>query len=448
MTNRPPPQNIEAEQSVLGGIMLDNVMMNDVTLILRPGDFFKSAHQKIYSAMMELNEKDKPIDSISLNDLLKKKKWLKNVGDTPYILHLSSSVPTAANVMYYAGIVKEKSQLRKVVSAGITLSESAYNEVGDVGTFLDQAEQTIYDISNDKSGAPYHKIGSLISDTFNAIGELYHREDKITGIQSGFTDLDKLTAGFQPSDLIIIAARPSMGKTALALNIAMNSAHEYGKSVIIFSLEMSKEQLTTRMLCTEAQVDMQRVRTGYLKDADFPKLAEATETIYEAPIYIDDTPAITILELRAKCRRLKAEGNLALVIVDYLQLMTGRQNKGNVREQEISGISRSLKALAKELNVPVIALSQLNRALEGRDNKRPRLSDLRESGAIEQDADVIGFIYRDEVYKKDTRDRGVAELIIGKQRNGPTGTVKLSFKIEYTRFYDLSDPYDMSYEED
>jgi replicative DNA helicase len=438
---RVPPQNVEAEQSVLGGALLDNTVLNNVVELLAPEDFYKSAHQKIYSAMLELSEKGDPIDTITLNNYLKLKNELENVGDTSYIAFLSSSVPTAANVEYYAKIVREKALLRKVISLATSLSSEAYNEAEDIDSFLDHVEQSVYAISNDKIRPSFYSMKDLIKSSFKTIEELYHKKQLITGIHSGFSDLDEITSGFQPSDLIIIAARPSMGKTALALNIAQKSAIEHGSHVVVFSLEMSKEQLVTRMLCTEAEVDMQRVRSGYFSESEWPKLTRAAGTLNEAPIYIDDTPAITVLELRAKCRRLKAEDKLDMVIVDYLQLMQGR-GRTDSREQEISMISRSLKALAKELHVPVIALSQLNRALEQRENKRPRLSDLRESGAIEQDADVIGFIYRDEVYKKDSKDDGVAELIVGKQRNGPTGTVRLAFRKQYTKFADLDESHE------
>ena len=444
---RVPPQNIEAEQSVLGGILLDNSVLNEVIETLLPEHFYKSAHQKIFSAMLDLNENAEPIDIITLNNYLKQKDLLENVGDTSYITYLSSSVPTAANVIYYAKIVREKSLLRKVISAATVLSSEAYNEAEDVDSFLDYAEQVIFEISQEKVKPSYYAVGDILKSSFKAIEDLYYKKQLITGVATGFRELDEKTAGFQPSDLIILAGRPSMGKTALALNIVRNAAVDHGQTVVIFSLEMSKEQLVTRMLCSEAEVDLARVRTGYLSEAEFPKLTTAAGNLSEAPLFIDDTPAITVLELRAKCRRLKAEHNLSLVVVDYLQLMRSRIRTDS-REQVISEISRSLKALAKELQVPVIALSQLNRALEARPDKRPKLSDLRESGAIEQDADVIGFIYRDEVYNSDTDDIGVAELIIGKQRNGPTGMVKLSFRKQFTKFSDLDEVHDDYYADD
>jgi replicative DNA helicase len=444
---RVPPQNIEAEQSVLGGIMLDNTILNKVVEMLTPENFYKSAHQKIYSAILDLSEKGDPIDIITLNNHLKLKNQLENVGNTAYITFLSSTVPTAANVEYYAKIVREKSLLRRIISASTELAGDAFNETDDVDSFLDHAEQVIFDISQEKITASFYSVKDVIKSSFKTIEQLFHKKQLITGIPTGFADLDKMTSGFQPADLIILAGRPSMGKTALALNILRNSAIDHGNTTVIFSLEMSKEQLIMRMLCSEAEVDGSKVRSGYLSELEWPKLTLAAGTLSEAPIFIDDSPAISVLELRAKCRRLKAEHDLGLIVVDYLQLMKGR-GKAESREQEISAISRSLKALAKELSVPVLALSQLNRALEQRPDKRPRLSDLRESGAIEQDADVIGFIYRDEVYKHDTQDKGVAELIIGKQRNGPTGTIKLTFRKDYTKFSDLDETHEgYDYEE-
>jgi replicative DNA helicase len=429
-----PPQNIEAEQSVLGGILLDNDVLNELAGNLSADDFYKSAHQKIYSAILELSEKREPIDTITLNNHLKLKNELINVGDTSYIAFLSSSVPTAANVVHYSKIVRGKAVLRRVASTARILMSKAYEETDDIENIIDEAGSALLDISSSTETKPYYPINKLIKAAFNKAEELSKRTDKTIGVHSGFTDLDELTAGFQPSDFIIIAARPSMGKTALALNIAQNAAHDYDHSVIIFSLEMSKEQLAQRMLCTEAGVDLLRFRSGYFRDDDWPKLIRAAGRINNIPLVIDDTPAITVFEMRAKCRRLKSEGKLDLIIIDYLQLMSG---KGDIREQQISDISRSLKALAKELNIPVIALSQLNRGPELREDKRPKLSDLRESGSLEQDSDVAIFIYRDEVYNKKTTDKGIAELLIRKQRNGPTGDVELGFVKKCTKFNNL-----------
>ncbi len=435
-----PPKDIEAEKSVLGGIMLDNFALNKVIEILSPEDFFVSAHQKIYSAILDLNEKGEPVDVITLNNRLKQSKLLENVGDTAYITLLSSCVPTAANVTHYAKIVKEKALLRKVIHAATGLAFEAYEEAEDIDAFLDRAEQVIFDISQGKINPSFFSVRDIIKSSFKTIEELYQKKELITGVATGFEKLDELTSGFQPSDLIIIAGRPSMGKTAFALNVAQNTAIMHKTTVAVFSLEMSKEQLILRMLCSEAQVDAHKLRTGYLSKSDWPKLARAAGSLSEAAIFIDDTAAISVLELRAKCRRLQAEHGLGLIIVDYLQLMRGRgKGRSDSREQEISEISRSLKALAKELKVPVVALSQLNRSLEQRPNKRPRLSDLRESGAIEQDADVIGFIYRDEVYDSKSKDQGIAEFIIGKQRNGPIDTVRLAFINKYTKFENLDD---------
>lgn len=435
---RVPPQNIEAEQSILAGIMLDNSVLNSVVEALAPDDFYKSAHQKIYAAMLDLNEKGDPIDIITLNNHLKRKNILENVGDTAYITFLASFSPTAANVMHYTKIVKEKALLRNVVSAATLLASEAYEEAEEVDTFLDHAEQVIFEISQQKVNPSFYPIKDIIKSSYKTIEHLFEKKQLITGVATGYKDLDKMTSGFQTSDLIIVAGRPSMGKTAFALNLARNAAVEHDTIVAVFSLEMSKEQLVMRMLCSEASVDASRVRSGFLEKSDWPKLTRAAGALSEASIFIDDTPAITVLELRAKCRRLKAEHNLGLIVVDYLQLMKGR-GRIDSREQEISEISRSLKALAKELHIPVVALSQLNRALEQRPDKRPRLSDLRESGAIEQDADVICFIYRDEVYNPDSKDKGIAELIIGKQRNGPIGKIRLAFLNRYTRFDDLDE---------
>jgi replicative DNA helicase len=350
---------------------------------------------------------------------------------------LVNGVPTAANISYYAKIIKEKALLRKLINRTTEIVSQSYSISGDVDEFIDQAERTIFEISEDRVRPSFYPIKDLIKSSFKTIERLYEKRQLITGVPTGFQRLDELTSGFQPSDLIIIAGRPSMGKTALALNIAQNASVQAAIPAAIFSLEMSKEQLALRMLCSEAKVDAHRLRGGFLSEADWPKLTRAAGSLSEAPLFIDDTPGLSALEMRAKTRRLKIEHNLGLVIVDYLQLMRGRASADS-REQEISDISRSLKALAKELAIPVIALSQLNRRVEERGDKRPQLSDLRESGAIEQDADVILFLYREEVYNKSEENRGKAELIIGKQRNGPTDKVDLAFLDKYTRFENLS----------
>ncbi|MBN2179382.1 MAG: replicative DNA helicase [Deltaproteobacteria bacterium] len=432
-----PPQNLEAEQSVLGGILLDNMALNSVLEILVTDDFYSEAHRKIFTAIIELSEKSEPSDLITLSSILRDKKQLGGIGGESYLASLVDTVPSAANISYYSKIVKEKAILRKLIGAATEILNKSYDSSSDIDTVLDESEHTIFEISENKVKPTFYPIKEIIKDSFKTIESLYERKALITGVSTGYKKVDEITSGFQNSDLIIIAGRPSMGKTALAINIAQYASIENETPVAIFSLEMSKEQLAFRLLASEARVDSQRLRKGFVGEVDWPKLTTAAGRLSEAPIYIDDTPAISVLEMKAKARRLKAEKGLGLVILDYLQLMRGR---GPSREQEISEISRSLKSLAKELEVPVVALSQLNRQVETRSDRRPQLADLRESGAIEQDADVIMFIYRDEVYNKseDNPEKGLAEVIVGKQRNGPTGLVKLSFLKEYTRFENLA----------
>jgi replicative DNA helicase len=427
-----PPQNIEAEQSILGGILIENDAINTVVEFLEAGDFYREAHQKIFQCMITLSEKNEPLDLITLTNELKKTKELESIGGASYLASLVESVPTAANIAYYAKIVKEKSILRKLISTATEIVTQSYHEGKDLEDFLDDAEQAIFRISEHRVKPAFYPIKEIVK----VIERLYEKKELITGIPSGFKDLDRKTAGFQNADLIIVAGRPSMGKTALCLNIAQHASITSKIPTAMFSLEMSKEQLAIRMLCSEARVDSSRLRSGFLSESDWPKLTMAAGALSDAPIFIDDTPAISVLELRAKARRLKADRGLGLVIVDYLQLMRGRSGMER-REQEISEISRSLKALAKELDIPVLAISQLSRKAEDRPGRQPQLSDLRESGAIEQDADVIIFIYRDEVYNPDSDRKGTAEVIIGKQRNGPTGKVDLSFISEFTTFKDL-----------
>jgi replicative DNA helicase len=431
-----PPQNIEAEQSILGGVLIENDALNIVIEFLEDGDFYREAHQKIFKCMIALSEKNEPLDLITLTNELKKKKELEDIGGASYLAGLVESVPTAANIAYYAKIVKEKSILRKLISTATEIVTQSYQERKNLEDFLDEAEQAIFRISENQVRPAFYPIKEIVKESFKVIERLYEKKELITGVPSGFKDLDRKTAGFQNAELIIVAGRPSMGKTALCLNIAQHAAIATKIPTAIFSLEMSKEQLAIRMLCSEARVDSARLRSGFLSESDWPKLTMAAGALSDAPIFIDDSAAISVLELRAKARRLKADRGLGLVIVDYLQLMRGRSGAER-REQEISEISRSLKALAKELNIPVIAISQLSRKAEDRPGRRPQLSDLRESGAIEQDADVIIFIYRDEVYNPDSDQRGTAEVIIGKQRNGPTGKADLSFISEFTTFKDL-----------
>jgi replicative DNA helicase len=437
LAQRLPPQNLEAETSVLGAVLLENEALNRVLEILQEDDFYRNAHRRIFSAILHLYELSEPVDLITLSEVLKTRGELDDVGGVEYLNSLVNAVPTAANISYYAKIIKEKAILRKLINRATEIVSQSYSNSGDVDEFIDQAERTIFEISEDRVRPSFYPIKDLIKSSFKTIERLYEKRQLITGVPTGFQRLDELTSGLQPSDLIIIAGRPSMGKTALALNIAQNASVQAAIPAAIFSLEMSKEQLALRMLCSEAKVDAHRLRGGFLSEADWPKLTRAAGSLSEAPLFIDDTPGLSALEMRAKTRRLKIEHNLGLVIVDYLQLMRGRASADS-REQEISDISRSLKALAKELSIPVIALSQLNRRVEERGDKRPQLSDLRESGAIEQDADVILFLYREEVYNKSEENRGKAELIIGKQRNGPTDKVDLAFLDKYTRFENLS----------
>ncbi|MBU0485855.1 MAG: replicative DNA helicase [Proteobacteria bacterium] len=437
--HRLPPQNLDAEQCVLGSILLQSGAVVRAVELLTPDDFYRDNHKIIFEAMIKLFDKAEPQDLVTITSLLQDQNKLNEAGGPAYIASLTDIVPVAANISYYANIVRSKSILRQLISTTTDIASRCYEEQDDIDGLLDDTEQTIFEISRSKSKQAFHPMSSIASEAFKTIEKLSERKELITGIPTDYHEFDKMTAGLQPSDLIILAARPSMGKTALAMNIAQNAAMFHKVPVGVFSLEMSKEQLGMRMLCSVSRVNSQNIRTGFIKETDWPKLARATAMLQDAPIYIDDTPAISILEMRAKARRLKTEHNLGLVVVDYLQLMRGRTSTER-REQEISEISRSLKAMAKELKIPVIALSQLNRSLESRPNKRPQLSDLRESGAIEQDADVICFIYRDEVYNKseDNPKRGIAEIIIGKQRNGPTGSIDLAFIDYITTFENLS----------
>jgi replicative DNA helicase len=433
-----PPQHIEAEQSVLGGILIENEAINRVTEILDADDFYRDAHRKIFNALINLSERDEPADLITLTNELRKIDQLDSIGGASYLASLIDSVPTAANIEYYAKIVKEKAILRKLIQTSTEIITQSYEDRGDVEGFLDEAERAIFEISEKRVRPSFYPIREIVKASFATIEKLFQKKEAVTGVPSGFRELDRMTAGFQPSDLIIIAGRPSMGKTAFCLDVAEYAAIDNKIPVAIFSLEMSKEQLVIRMLCSQAHVEGTRLRTGYLNESDWPKLTIAAGNLSEAPIYIDDTAALSALELRAKARRLKADRGLGMVIVDYLQLMKGRARVES-RQQEISEISRSLKALAKELNIPVIAVSQLSRKTEERTGNRPQLSDLRESGAIEQDADLILFIYRDEIYNRseDNPNRGKAEVIIGKQRNGPIGKIDLAFLDKFTTFKDL-----------
>ena len=441
--DRIPPQNLEAEVSVLGAVLQESGALLKAMETLRPGDFYKEAHRKIFAACVELFERNEPVDLVTLANELMQRKVLEEVGGASYLASLVDSVPTAANAAYHARIVKDKAILSALIQKATAVVTRAYADTDDVGIVLDWAEQQIFEISQEKSSRSFVPLKSILKGTFELIETLYERKSHVTGVPTGFAKFDEMTAGLQPSDLIVVAGRPSMGKTSFCLNIAQHAAIHDHTTVAIFSLEMSKEQLVQRMLCSEAQVDSHKLRTGYLSDSDWPKLTRGAGILSESPVFIDDTPGITLLEMRAKARRLKAEQGLGLVIIDYLQLISGR-GRAESRQQEISEISRSLKAMAKELSVPVVALSQLSRAVESREDKRPQLSDLRESGAIEQDADVVAFLYRHAVYARkdtskqpegdDSEEDNTTEVIIGKQRNGPTGTVYLAFRREFTRF--------------
>ncbi|HLG20075.1 MAG TPA: replicative DNA helicase [Bdellovibrionota bacterium] len=436
---RVPPQNIEAEQSVLGAVLLDNQAAHEVTEILRPEDFYKESHREIFAATLALLDRNEPADLVTLTNELKKEGKLDRLGGAAYMASLVEAVPTAANVMHYARIVKEKAVLRDIISAATEIATGGYEEK-DIEEYLDEAETKIFRISERRLSGALLPISSVIKESFRQIEENYERKQLITGLSTGFRDLDKLTAGLQGSDLVIVAGRPSMGKTSFCLNIAQHAAMISKMPVAVFSLEMARHQLAQRLLCSLARIDSSRLRTGIIDEEEWMRLTQAAGELSESPIYIDDTPQVTVLEMRAKARRLKAARGLGLVVVDYIQLMTSRGKYEN-REREISEISRSLKAMAKELNVPVLALSQLNRGVENRTDKRPQMSDLRESGAIEQDADIVGFIYRDEVYNKESPDRGIAEFIVAKHRNGPIGVTKLAFLAQYTRFENLAFEY-------
>jgi replicative DNA helicase len=432
-----PPQNVEMEQSVLGAILQENNALVKVLEVLDARDFYQDAHRWIFEGMIELFEENMPIDLLTVTERLRKKDRLEAIGGAAYLAELVELVPTAAHVWHHAQVVREKAVLRSLIHTATTIVTDSYEDSEDVELLLDRAEQAIFEISQRRVSTGFVHINAVLKGSFKRIEQLYERKELVTGVPTGFVEFDRRTAGLQPSDLIIIAGRPSMGKTALCLNIAQHVGIQVGRPVAIFSLEMSREQLVMRMLCAEARIDSSKLRTGFLSREDWPRLTKAAGVLSEARIYIDDTPAQSSLDIRAKARRLRVElGDLALVIIDYLQLMQGRSRSEN-RQQEISEITRALKALAKELQVPVVALSQLSRAVEQRKPPRPQLSDLRESGAIEQDADVVALIYRAEVYEEETDKKGIAEIIIGKQRNGPTGTVELAFRGEYTRFDNL-----------
>jgi replicative DNA helicase len=437
MFDRVPPQNIEAEQAVLGAILLQTEALITSMERLRDEDFYNPAHQLIFEAMVELGEASQPIDLVTLTAYLQDRHQLEEIGGVSYLARLANSVPTAANVDYYAQIVEEKSMLRRLIRTATNIVSNGYAAEDDVGILLGEAEQRIMELSNRRSSNGFISIRDVLMEVFEKVELLYTQKGGTTGIPSGFTDLDKMTAGFQRNDLIIVAARPSVGKTAFALNIAQNVGVRARETVAIFSLEMSAAQLVQRMICAESNVDAGRLRTGYLEGDDWEKLTMAIGSLSEAQIFIDDTPGITVSDIRAKCRRLKKERGLGMILIDYLQLIQGRGKAGENRQQEVSEISRTLKQIARELEVPVIALSQLSRGVEQRQDKRPMMSDLRESGSIEQDADIVAFLYRDDYYDKESEKKNIIEIIIAKQRNGPVGTVELAFLKNFNKFVGL-----------
>ena len=437
-----PPHDLEAEQAIIGSMLTDRDAVISAIEILKEEDFYREDNKAIYTAILNLYNRAEPIDIITVKSELESMGKFEQVGGLEYLAELPEKVPTTANAMKYIKIVEEKSTLRRLIKTANEIIELGYSPTEDVEDIMEGAEKKIFNIMQEKNQKGYAPIKDVLVESFTKLEELYNRKQHITGVPSGFTELDYRTAGFHGSELILIAARPAMGKTAFALNIATNAAVKANVPVAVFSLEMSKEQLVNRILCSESMVDSNKVRTGKLEEDDWTKLAGAIGPLSEAEIFIDDTPGINITEIRAKCRKLKLEKNIGMVVIDYLQLIQGSNKRGGSREQEISEISRSLKILAKELDVPVIALSQLSRAAEQRPDHRPMLSDLRESGAIEQDADIVMFLYRDDYYNQDSDKKDIAEIIIAKHRGGSTGTVELLWLGSYTKFVNLERRFD------
>ncbi|MBC2582207.1 replicative DNA helicase [Clostridium sp. DJ247] len=433
---RSMPHSIEAEQSVLGSMLIDKTSIAEAMEVLKTEDFYKDAHKVIFEAILDLFQKDIAVDIITLTESLKAKDKLEASGGITYISELSGSIISTANIQSYIKIVKDKSTLRKLIRASTKIIEESYNSQDDVPRAIDLAEKEIFNIADNRTASDFEPMSTVLERGFLEIERLFNNKGETTGVPSGFRELDDKTSGFQKGDMVLIAARPSMGKTTFALNLAEFAALRSGKSVAIFSLEMSKEQLAYKLLCSEAHVDMLKLRTGNLEDKDWENIAKASGPLAAAKIYIDDTAGISVMEMRSKCRRLKIEHGIDLIVIDYLQLMSGSKGSES-RQQEVSEISRSIKALAKEMQCPVIALSQLSRAPEQRADHRPMLSDLRESGSIEQDADLVMFLYRDEYYNKETEDKNIGECIIAKQRNGPTGTVKLAWLGQFSKFGNL-----------
>ena len=443
--DRIPPQNLEAEQAVLGAIVLQDEALITAMERVNTDDFYDKPHQLIFEAMLQLGEDNQPIDLVTLTSLLQDRGQLEDIGGVSYLARLAHSVPTAANVEYYAQIIEEKSMLRRLIRTATQIVSEGYTGGEDVSGMLGDAERKILEISNRRSGSGFVYIRDVLMEVFDRVEMLHENKGGTSGIPTGFVDLDKMTNGFQKNDLIIVAARPSVGKTAFALNIAQNVAVRANETVAIFSLEMSAPQLVQRMICAEANLDANVMRTGDFKDDDWAKLTMGISSLSEAEIYIDDTPGVTVADIRSKCRRLKKEKGLGMIVIDYLQLIHGRGKAGENRQQEVSEISRTLKQIARELEVPVIALSQLSRGVEQRQDKRPMMSDLRESGSIEQDADIVSFLYRDDYYNQDSEKKNIIEIIIAKQRNGPVGTVELVFLKNFNKFVNYegaqSDPF-------
>ena len=435
MNERIPPQNIEAEQAVLGAMLLEKRAIGEAMELLRPEDFYREAHRLVFEAILELAKRDEAADLVTVTEQLKKTDNLEKAGGIAFVTSLANAVPTAANIKYHAQIVLEKAQLRHLINTATEIAGEAYEDTDDLPNLMEKAEKRILEVTGRGTSFDFEPIGKLVIDVFEKAEKRAKQKNALTGLGSGFRDLDKLTSGFQPSDLILIAARPSMGKTAFTLNIATYVATRLKQPVAFFSLEMSNIQLVQRILCAEGNIDSQALRSGEMQDDEWQKLIEASDRITKAPIYIDDTPGITVAELRSKARRIKLDHGLSLVIIDYLQLMQGRSSRnGDNRQQEISEISRSLKALARELDVPIIALSQLSRSVEARQIKRPMLSDLRESGSLEQDADIVMFLYREDYYDAETERKNITDVIIAKHRNGPIDTVQLFFAKQFTKF--------------
>lgn len=442
--DRTPPHNIEAEQAVIGAIFLEPGQFSTASELLQPDDFYRSSHQRIYQAMLSLSDNGEPIDLVTVTSHLANEKSLEEAGGVSYLSDIAGSVPTAANIRYYSEIVEEKALLRRLIRTATDIVTSGFQKEDEVEEVLNDAEKNILEVSQRKNTGAFREIKDVLIEVYDNIEHLHNHDADITGLASGYRDLDHITSGFQPNDLIIIAARPSVGKTAFALNIAQNVAINTEENVAIFSLEMGAEQLVSRMLSAEGNIDATKIRTGKLEADDWSKLTMAMGSLSNAGIYIDDSPGIRVSEIRSKCRRLKQEHGLGMIVIDYLQLIQGSGNSRENRQQEVSEISRSLKGLARELNVPLIALSQLSRGVESRQDKRPMMSDLRESGSIEQDADIVGFLYRDDYYDQETEKQNIIEIIISKQRNGPVGTVELAFVKEYNKFVDLDHRYETS----